>query len=141
MGRRRKVMWNEPYPRTLTITDGGMGHLLKRKGVKVQGEVGTMQRFLGVALANLDQPELVIEAHLEFMRAGAEVITTNNYACVPAAISLTGGDKKQVEDLVIAAGRAAQRATEIFREEQPDALVPMVAGCVPPLKDSYRHDL
>ena len=41
------------------LLDGGMGHQLKRMGVKIEGEVGTMQRFLGVALANEADPPMV----------------------------------------------------------------------------------
>ena len=47
-----------------TVLDGGMGHQLKRRGVKVKGEVGTLQRFLGVAMANVEQRKLVVDAHL-----------------------------------------------------------------------------
>ena len=48
-----------------TILHGGMGHLLRRRGVKIVGEIGSMRRFLGVALANTERPSLVVEAHLE----------------------------------------------------------------------------
>jgi S-methylmethionine-dependent homocysteine/selenocysteine methylase len=35
------------------------------------------------ALALMEGPERVVEAHLNFVNAGAELITTNSYACVP----------------------------------------------------------
>ena len=33
--------------------------MLRRLGVEIKGEVGTLERFLGVALANTEAPELV----------------------------------------------------------------------------------
>jgi S-methylmethionine-dependent homocysteine/selenocysteine methylase len=97
------------------ILDGGNGHLLRRLGVRIQGPIGSMERFLNVALANRDQPETVVRAHRTYLEAGSvrerepnlcplralnakggfvripsrqTVITTNNYSCVPAALEL-----------------------------------------------------
>ena len=69
-------------PRAVLL-DGGMGHQLRTMGVKVEGPRGSMERFLGVAMANSKQPELVTAAHLSYIDAGADVITTNNYAVKP----------------------------------------------------------
>ena len=94
---------------TALVLDGGMGHQLKRMGVAIEGEVGSMQRFLGVATANEAAPELVRDAHLSYIDAGADVITTNNYAVVPAALELSAdyrGDSTKLQELVAAAGAA-----------------------------------
>jgi methionine synthase I (cobalamin-dependent) len=48
-----------------------MGHSLRRHGVTITGEVGSQERFLGVAMVNKTNPELVKECHLEFINAGA----------------------------------------------------------------------
>ena len=72
----------------ITLLDGGMGHQLKAMGVTIKGVVGTMERFLGVAMANTDNPDLVRDAHLAYIDAGAQIITTNNYAVVPACMEL-----------------------------------------------------
>jgi S-methylmethionine-dependent homocysteine/selenocysteine methylase len=120
------------------LLDGGMGHQLKRMGVKIEGEVGTMQRFLGVALANEADPPMVRDAHLAYIDAGADVITTNNYAVVPAALELSpdySGDSAELQRLVAAAGAAARAAVEA----RPECTV-RVAGCLPPLHESYRAD-
>ena len=44
-----------------------MGHLLRRKGVEVKGKVGSSERFMGVAMANVDNPKLVAECHNEYV--------------------------------------------------------------------------
>lgn len=119
------------------VLDGGMGHQLKKMGVEIQGPVGSMQRFLGVAQANMNQPHLVRDAHLSYIDAGCDVITTNNYAVVPAALKGCE-DYKGAEDvrrLVQAAGDAAKAA----QAARPHKDV-KIAGCLPPLKETYRTD-
>jgi len=120
------------------VLDGGMGHLLRRKGIEISGPLGSLQRFLGVAMANRDEPELVIDAHREFLRAGADVITTNTYACVPAAI---GSDDDLVLDLIQRGGRLAQTARDRHVDDaSSSSRRPLIAGCLPPLHESYRPD-
>ena len=51
----------------VTVLDGGMGHLLRRFGVTIAGEVGSQERFLGVARTNVTNPSLVQKAHKEYI--------------------------------------------------------------------------
>lgn len=121
------------------MLDGGMGHQLKATGVKIEGPVGSMQRFLGVAMANRDQPELVRDAHLAYIDAGADVVTTNNYACVPRCLQhAAGGGISGDEDILRLVARAGELAKEACNL-RPDRKV-KVAGCLPPLAESYRAD-
>ena len=53
------------------LLDGGMGHQLKAMGVEIAGKVGSMERFLGVAMATTRDPALVRAAHLAYLDAGA----------------------------------------------------------------------
>jgi len=133
-------------PHHLIILDGGMGHLLRRHGVAIEGPIGSMQRFLGVALANTTQPELVRACHREYLAAGAAIITTNSYSCVPAALELASDGGSDSSDLVAAsisaAGARAREARDAFVAAASlgaDA-AQRVAGCVPPLHESYRAD-
>ena len=125
-------------PRAVLL-DGGMGHQLRTMGVKIEGPLGTMQRFLGVAMANSQQPELVTAAHLSYIDAGADVITTNNYAVVPNCLVLCNDFSGDLSEIVKAhladAGKAARAAVE----QRPHRKV-LVAGSLPPLAESYRAD-
>lgn len=123
--------------RPFLVLDGGMGHLLRRSGVRIRGRLGSMERFLNVALANRDSPKIVVDSHLEFLRAGANVVTTNSYSCVPRAL---GNDNGLIVELIEAAGRLAHAACAAFAREQPRATRALVAGCVPPLNESYRPE-
>jgi len=118
-----------PATSKVKVLDGGFGHLLRRKGIEIKGEIGSIERFLGVALANLEHPTLVTEAHTEYLKAGAQVVTTNSYACVPSIV----GSTEKVLETIRAAGSLARAAA--------DEHGALVAGCLPPLKNSYRPDL
>eukprot|EP00746_Dinoflagellata_sp_MGD_P087922 gnl/MRDRNA2_/MRDRNA2_34840_c0_seq1.p1 gnl/MRDRNA2_/MRDRNA2_34840_c0~~gnl/MRDRNA2_/MRDRNA2_34840_c0_seq1.p1 ORF type:complete len:343 (-),score=68.84 gnl/MRDRNA2_/MRDRNA2_34840_c0_seq1:273-1301(-) len=129
----------------VTVLDGGMGHQLKKMGVSITGKVGSMRRFLGVVMANIDTPDLVRDAHLAYIDAGAEVITTNTYACVPKLFDQLSNDDPELEkvlkqggleNLIAKGGEAAQAAKKL----RPGCKV-KIAGSLPPLGESYRPDL
>ena len=73
------------------IVDGGMGHMLRRLGVDIDGtEPGSIQRFRKITMANVTNPEIVQEAHLAFLKSGCNIITTNNYAAIPKCLLYEG---------------------------------------------------
>eukprot|EP00037_Helgoeca_nana_P000168 m.20531 g.20531 ORF g.20531 m.20531 type:complete len:342 (-) comp10235_c0_seq1:2195-3220(-) len=132
------------------LVDGGMGHMLRRLGVTISGPIGSQQRFLGVALANTEKPELVTAAHRAYIAAGADVITTNNYSVVPATLGLvdvlelpSAGHYVDADlgKLVGLSARIAREAVDAAVSEGVRAVNTVrVAGCVPPLRESYRHE-
>ena len=108
------------------ILDGGMGRELLRRGAPFRQPEWS-------ALALTEAPDAVRDAHLDFIRAGAQVITANSYAVVPFHI----GDRFELEAQTLAAiaGRLAREAaTQSGQDVQ-------VAGSLPPLFGSYRPDL
>lgn len=111
----------------MKILDGGFGRELARRGAPFRQPEWS-------ALALTEAPEIVKEVHLDFIRAGAEVITTNNYAVVPFHIGQDRFDN-EVRDLVQVAVNQAKLAVS---ESDKDVLI---AGCLPPLFGSYRADL
>lgn len=76
----------------VTILDGGMGHLLKSKNLKIAALQGQQhdKYFLNGAYANVEQPDIVASLHKDFITAGADVITTNNFAATPWALESVG---------------------------------------------------
>jgi S-methylmethionine-dependent homocysteine/selenocysteine methylase len=111
----------------LVVLDGGMGRQLERAGAPFRQPEWS-------ALALIEAPGTVLAAHKAFIAAGAEVITTNSYALVPFHI----GEARFAAE----AGRLASLAGQLAREAaQESAVVPRVAGSLPPLFGSYRPDL
>lgn len=111
----------------MKILDGGFGRELARRGAPFRQPEWS-------ALALTEAPDIVKEVHLDFIRAGAEVVTTNNYAVVPFHIGQERFDK-EVKDLV---NIAVMQAKQAVKESGQKVLI---AGCLPPLFGSYRADL
>ena len=111
----------------VTLLDGGMGREIQER--RPQAAHG-----LWSASVLLDEPDLVVEIHREYIDAGAVVITTNNYATVPSYLS-KAGMQDRYRELTRLAATLARRAV---RESGKDVAV---AGSLPPLEESYRADL
>lgn len=108
----------------MTILDGGMGRELERCGAPFRQPEWS-------ALALMEAPDKVAGVHRGFVRAGADVITTNSYALVPFHI----GEARFRAD-----GRAlASLAGQLARQEAVGGV--RVAGSLPPVFGSYRPDL
>jgi len=110
----------------VTILDGGMGKELRRIGAPFRQPEWS-------SLALLEAPDRVVEAHRNFIDAGAEVITTNNYAVVPYHHSAEFFAARGVE-LIELAGRLARQAADAA----PTRV--RVAGSMPPLFGSYEPE-
>lgn len=111
----------------IIILDGGMGRELHRRGAPFRQPEWS-------ALALTESPESVQAVHADFIRAGAQVITTNSYAIVPFHIGETrfAHEARQLADL---SGKLAQQAVQ-----ECGAKV-QIAASFPPLFGSYRPDL
>ena len=110
----------------LTILDGGMGGELIRRGWPSGG--------LWSAKALLENPEVVRAVHQDYVSAGAQVIITNSYSTVPSYLAKEDMQSRYVELTEIAARLAREVADAAPAEVR-------VAGCLPPLSESYRPDL
>ena len=116
---------------SVTILDGGMGRELQRIGAPFRQPEWS-------ALALMDGPERVVEAHLNFVKAGAEVITTNSYACVPFHIgeerfAVRGRELSELSGVL--ARKAAREAKSSWQFDVA------VAGSIPPVFGSYKPEL
>ena len=65
------------------VLDGAMGSLLQQKGLP-------SDKYLWYSKQNLDNPDIVRNIHLEYIDAGADIITTNTFRTNPAALKLSG---------------------------------------------------
>ncbi len=82
------------------VLDGGMGTLLYSRGV-----------FVNVCYdeLNVSQPDLVKAAHVDYVRAGAEVLETNTFGANPVKLSSYGLEAR-TEELNRAAAELARDA-------------------------------
>lgn len=114
----------------ITILDGGMGRELERRGAPFRQPEWS-------ALALMEAPEAVRAVHDDFIAAGAEVITTNSYACVPFHIG-TERFAERGRELIGLAARLARDSANSANSAASQKI--KVAGCLPPLFGSYNPD-
>lgn len=109
----------------LFILDGGMGGELRRMGAPFRQPEWS-------ALSLIEAPDFVAQAHRNFAAAGADVLTTSNYAVVPFHL----GEKRFLNQGSSLTALSGQLAAEVAASYGC-----LVAGALPPLFGSYRPDL
>ena len=123
-----KVQMNKNYFSKIRILDGGMGQMLLAKGLKPKGSL-----WSATALVDKKYHELVVDTHLDFIKSGAEVITTNNFAARRIRMI-----QNNVEDYFNyaneKAGELAVKAKEISKKNI------LIAGSLPAQNDTYVLD-
>lgn len=107
----------------IVLLDGGMGQELLARSDRAATPLWSAQVML-------DQPELVRCLHEDFIRAGANVITLNNYSATRQRLRRDGAPNLFVQ-LHSMAIDAAHKA----RESSSSTIA--IAGCLPPLVASY----
>ncbi|CAK4083639.1 unnamed protein product [Aphanomyces euteiches] len=113
---------------TIELLDGGTGEELFRLGVP-----DDRKTWSAYALTHQEFHDTVVQVHQSYLRAGATYITTNNYMVTPAGHFLP----KDIPGPVKIAGELAVRAVQ----SEWAGGDKKICGSLPPLKESYRHDL
>ena len=106
------------------LLDGGMGQELRARGLNTDAKAA--------GLALIKSPMAVRDVHQEFIEAGAEVITTWNYAVTPYRLAQSNLRDRLAEMTCM----AVEMANEA-RARAGKAGV-RVAGSLPPLRASYE---
>lgn len=114
----------------ITILDGAMGTALRDRGVKIPD----YKSSIWSALALLEAPDEVRRLHGDYIAAGADVITVNNYAVTRKLLAREGLEER-LPELIQTACSLAEEA-----RNQSSGCV-KVAGSLPPLDTTYRSDL
>lgn len=109
------------------LLDGGMGQEIYNRGGK-----GGYGEWAVAAL--YEDPQLVREIHLDYLRAGADVITTNTYGTTRMRLAAVGLEER-FEALLRAAGELASEACEMAGRAGT-----RIATSLPPLEASYVNE-
>ena len=113
--------------KTIVLLDGGVGQELYRRSTRPAAPLWSVQVMM-------DEPELVEAVHLDFIEAGARIVTANTYTATPPRLEREG-----IAPLFEALQGAALGAAEAARDRSGEPV--RIAGCLPPLVGSYRPDL
>jgi len=111
------------------ILDGGMGQELLNRGLKPKGTLWSAH-----ALIDENCHQMVIDAHLDFINAGAEVIVTSTFTARRNRL-IQNNCEKYFEKINIKAVELAQKARDISKKEI------LIAGGLPGQKQTYSADL
>lgn len=109
------------------LLDGGVGTEIERRGMEKKYPT------LGFANALLTDPDLVRAVHEDYLRAGADIITTNTYSSPPERLE-EAGLSSEGATLNQRAGTLAEEARKSVGREA------LIAGSLPPIRGSYRPD-
>ncbi len=120
-------MINKDFFKKIRILDGGMGQELLARGMKPNSTLWSANAILD---ANYHQ--LVLDTHVDFIKAGAEVIVTTTFATRQKRLKENSLLDK-FEYLNQKAGEIAQAAKQIF----PNTYI---AGGIPPQNFTYEAD-
>ena len=119
-----EIKFNNEKP---LILDGGMGQTLLKQGMISQGTLWSASALLDSSLH-----QMVINAHQEFMKAGAKVITTNNFTVRKLRFS-ENNILDKFEEAMHTAGRLAKQA----KQENTFFSDVHIAGSVPTRNQTY----
>jgi len=113
--------------KTKRILDGGMGQELLARGMKPNGTLRSVN-----AVLKEEYHQLLLDTHLDFIKAGAEVIVTATFTTRRIRLRDNKIEDK-FEYLNKKAGEIAQKA----KEQYPNVLI---AGGLPPQYLTYEED-
>ena len=114
----------------ITLLDGATGTELRARGVLVRD----YKSSLWSALACVEAPDAVIKLHRDYIDAGADIITVNNYAVTPVLLARENMED-ELEALTLEAVRCALAARD--GAQRPAR----VAGSLPPLNTTFDASL
>jgi len=117
------------YFKSTRILDGGMGQELLIKGLKPKGTL-----WSAYALIDESCHQMVIDAHLDFINAGAEVIVTSTFTARRNRL-IQNDCEKYFEQINIKAVELAQKARDISKKDI------LIAGGLPNQKQTYESNL
>lgn len=107
------------------ILDGAIGSQLQMSGAK-------LHPHLWASFINITDPEVIIQLHMEYVEAGADIITTNTFRTNPIAYHKSKLSISNFE-FVNSSVQLAQSASKYN-----DTII--IAGSNPPAEDSYQRD-
>jgi len=119
---------NTNYFSKVRILDGGMGQHLLAKGLKSRGSL-----WSATALIEKKYHQLVVDAHLDFINSGADLIVTNNFSA--RRIRMIQNKVGELFNFANEkAGELALKAKEISKKDI------LIAGSLPSQNNTYVLD-
>ena len=120
---------DKDFFKKIKILDGGMGQELLNRGVKPHGTI-----WGASALLHKKYNKTVVKTHLDFIKAGAEVIVTNSFGSRRRRL-IENNLENKYKSLNKLAGKLAKIAVKKSKKKI------LIAGSLPPQNFTYFSDL
>mgnify|MGYP003328028066 CR=1 FL=1 len=120
-------MMNLDFFKKIRILDGGMGQELLTRGMKPNGTLWSAN-----AVLNPDYHKLLLDTHLDFVKAGAEVIVTTTFTTRRRRLR-----DNNIEDKFEYLNKKAGEIAANVKKEFPNI---KIAGGLPPQHLTYEED-
>ena len=114
----------------ITLLDGAMGTQIRARGY----DVPSHHSSIWSAQALMDNPDIIKEIHKDYISAGAEIVTTNNYAVTHNLLERENIGHRLEELTSLSIDIAKEAKKESGKNIK-------IAASLPPLDTSYRPDL
>ena len=121
-------MINSDFFKSIKIFDGGMGQELLSRGLITKGSLWSAS-----ALLEEKYHQLVIDTHIDFINAGANVIVTNNFSARRVRMI-----ENNVNDKFVYANKKAGELAKKAKELSNKKII--IAGSLPAQNDTYVKD-
>lgn len=120
---------DKDFFRTIRILDGGMGQELLNRGVKTQGGL-----WGATALLHKKYHKTIVDIHLDFIKAGSEVIVTNSFG---------SRKRRMIENGVLSKFKYANKMAGVLAKEavKQSKKKVLIAGSLPPQNFTYFSDM
>ncbi len=107
------------------ILDGGLSNVLEDQGCDLNHSLWTAK-----LLAN--NPETIIEAHLEYLRAGAQCIITSSYQASIPGLMAVGYSREKAKELILKSVELAEDSATIALNSGLINTRPLIAASIGP---------
>lgn len=107
------------------ILDGGLSNVLEEFGCDLNHRLWSAKLLL-------DQPELIIRAHLAYLKAGANCISSAGYQASIEGFIKTGLSYREAEKMILRSVELAEEARDIYLKDQDSHEKVFVAASMGP---------
>lgn len=97
--------FKEFIDKNLVLFDGAMGTELQKKGLKLGDVPETL---------NIEQRDMIVEIHKEYIEAGSNVVTTNTFGANEKKLQATNYSVEEIIDAAVKAAREAIGNKDVF---------------------------
>jgi len=126
MEKDSRALLKHAFASRILVVDGAMGTMIQSLRLKAEDFGG--EGFEGCnEYLNITRPDLIRAIHDDYLRAGADIISTNSFGCAPYVLGEYGLSER-AHEITLAAAKIAREARDAFASDQPR----FVAGAMGP---------